>query len=97
LHKKAQTLKSQAACSSTLQQSSIDLQQSQPNRRVSDPVRALDRNLGLTNVIANRQHSGSFNHSSDTSQPVHGQRIRGMFDQNYGNPNLSSQVKAKIY
>ena len=68
-------------------------QQAQQNgqgpRRASDPVRALDRNFGVTpshnhpqGQLNSRQKTGSFQ-NIDNSQmnqrlPLHGQRIRGM-------------------
>ena len=66
-------------------------QQSQQNgqgpRRASDPVRALDRNFGVTTSnnhpegeLNNRNKNGSFQNISQMNQriPLHGQRIRGV-------------------
>merc|ERR1719189_1263740 len=60
-------------------------------RRASDPVRALDRNFGVTpshnqsqGVLNQRNKSGSFQNISHAQQqisqrvPLHGQRIRGI-------------------
>ena len=62
-------------------------QNGQGPRRASDPVRALDRNFGVTTSnnhpegeLNNRNKSGSFQNISQMNQrvPLHGQRIRGV-------------------
>ena len=74
-------------------------------RRASDPVRALDRNFGVTpsqnhsqGVLNNRNKSGSFQNVSNAQQqmsqrvPLHGQRIRGMSgDSHFGNQQIPNQ------
>ena len=71
-------------------------------RRASDPVRALDRNFGVTpshnqsqGVLNTRNKSGSFQNISNAQQqmsqrvPLHGQRIRGTSgDSHFGNQQM---------
>ena len=76
-----------------LQYPQAQYQQTQQNgqgpRRASDPVRALDRNFGVTPThnhpqaqLNNRNKSGSFQNINNSQMnqrvPLHGQRIRGV-------------------
>ena len=82
----------------------------QPNgqgpRRASDPVRALDRNFGVTpshnqsqGVLNQRNKSGSFQNITNAQQhmsqrvPLHGQRIRGTSgDSHFVNPQVPNNT-----
>lgn len=88
----------------TLQYPQAQYQQAQQNgqgpRRASDPVRALDRNFGVTPTqnqsqgqLNSRNKSGSFqnvnNAQVNNRVPLHGQRIRGTSgESHFGNPQM---------